>query len=279
MPYLCKRNNLIKTTIMRKTTLFFAVAVICTMTACSGTSSQPQLTFDSISVDKKVALAADTNSPAYDMKVNVKYVKEASEEVSNSVNNAITAKIFNFHNTDIRTAVDSFVNERIGNYTTKIAKLYKADSRDIDKKPIYEYATEIKTRTEDGKKGVINYFIDMYNYEGGAHPLSQMLVLNFDKVTGKTLTLEDILVPGYKMRLNEILQKALMKKAACKDINELHDKGYLFSMEMYPSNNFILGKDAVVFVYNQYEIAPYALGRIDLTVDYETLKPLMKSEK
>lgn len=253
--------------------------MICTMTACSGTSTQSQLTFDSISVDKKVALAADTNSPAYDMKVNVKYVKEGSEDVINSVNNAITAKIFNFHNTDIQTAVDSFVNERIDNYTTEIAKLYKADNRDIDKKAIYEYATDIKTRIEDGREGVINYFIETYTFEGGAHPLSQMLVLNFDKETGKTLTLEDIMVPGYKMKLNEILQDALMKKAACKDINELHEKGYLFSMEMYPSSNFILGKDAIIFVYNPYEIAPYALGRIDLTINYENLKPLMKSDK
>lgn len=264
---------------MRKTTLFLAAAVICTMTACVGTSTQSQLTFDSISVDKRVALAADTNSPAYDMKVNVKYVKEGSEDIANSVNNAITAKIFNLHNVDIRTAVDSFVNEHINNYTTEIAKLFKADNRDIDKKPIYEYASEIKTRTEDGREGVVTYIIDTYTFEGGAHPLSQMLVLNFDKATGKTLTLEDIMVPGYKVKLNEMLQEALMKKTACKDINELHDKGYLFSMEMYPSSNFILGKDAVIFIYNPYEIAPYAAGRIDLTVDYETLKPLMKSDK
>ena len=87
------------------------------------------------------------------------------------------------------------------------------------------------------------------------------------------------MVPGYKVKLNELLQKALMDKADCKDINELHDKGYLFSMEMYPSSNFILGKDGITFIYNPYEIAPYALGRIELTISNATLEPLFKKNE
>ena len=119
----------------------------------------------------------------------------------------------------------------------------------------------------------------MYNFQGGAHALTQLLTLNFDKATGKTLTLDDVMVPGYKVKLNELLQKALMDKADCKDINELHDKGYLFSMEMYPSSNFILGKDGITFIYNPYEIAPYALGRIELTISNATLEPLFKKNE
>ena len=124
----------------------------------------------------------------------------------------------------------------------------------------------------------MTYFIDTYNFQGGAHGLNQLLTLNFDKTTGKTLTLEDVLVPGYKVKLNNLLQKALLKKANCKDINELHDKGYLFSMEMYPSNNYVLGKEGITFIYNPYEIAPYALGRIELTISYDDMENLMKKE-
>ena len=124
----------------------------------------------------------------------------------------------------------------------------------------------------------MTYFIDTYNFQGGAHGLNQLLTLNFDKTTGKTLTLEDVLVPGYKVKLNNLLQKALLKKANCKDINELHDKGYLFSMEMYPSNNYVLGKEGITFIYNPYEIAPYELGRIELTISYDDMENLMKKE-
>lgn len=246
--------------------------------ACTGTYTPEQLSFDSIRVEKRVPLTNDSDSPAYEMSINVKYVKDGSEDIRKSVNDAITAKIFNLHYVDISAAVDSFVNGNATSYKNDMLPLYHEDKRDIDKKPIYEYTADIKTRTEDGKDGVVTYFIDTYNFEGGAHGLSQLLTLNFDKTTGKTLTLEDVLVPGYKVKLNALLQKALMNKAGCKDINELHDKGYLFSMEMYPSSNFVIGKKGITFIYNPYEIAPYALGRIELTISYEDLDSLLKKE-
>lgn len=264
--------------IMRKTTSLLITATFA-LAGCTGMSTPAQLTFDSLSVEKRVALTADTNSPAYEMKLNVKYVKEGSDEMRKSVNDAITAKIFNLHNVDIKMAVDSFVNENTQTYINDMRPLYEEDKRDIDKRPIYEYAADINTRTEDGKEGVVTYFINMYNFTGGAHGLTQLLTLNFDKATGRTITLEDVLVVGYKQKLNEMLQKALMEEADCKDINELHDKGYLFSMEMYPSNNFVLGKDGITFIYNPYEIAPYALGRIELTISYSTLEPIMKKNE
>lgn len=249
------------------------------LTGCTGMTTPTQLSFDTLSVEKRVTLTTDINSPAYEMKINVKYVKEGSDDMRKSVNDAITAKIFNLHNVDIKMAVDSFVNENTRTYLKDMRPLYMEDKRDIDRRPIYEYAADIKTRTEDGREGVVTYFIDMYNFEGGAHGLTQLLTLNFDKATGKTLTLDDVMVPGYKVKLNELLQKALMDKADCKDINELHDKGYLFSMEMYPSSNFILGKDGITFIYNPYEIAPYALGRIELTISNATLEPLFKKNE
>ncbi|MGM9734256.1 MAG: RsiV family protein [Prevotella sp.] len=263
---------------MKRTVIYTLAMAGGLSTACTGAYTTEQLTFDSIKVEKRVPLTKDADSPAYEMSINVKYVKDGSEDIRKSVNDAITAKIFNLHYVDISAAVDSFVNGNATSYKNDMLPLYEEDKRDIDKKPIYEYAADIKTRTEDGKEGVVTYFIDMYNFEGGAHGLSQLLTLNFDKTTGKTLTLEDVLVPGYKVKLNALLQKALMQEADCKDINELHDKGYLFSMEMYPSSNYVIGKDGITFIYNPYEIAPYALGRIELTVSYNDMADLMKKE-
>ena len=157
------------------------------LTGCTGMTTPTQLSFDTLSVEKRVTLTTDTNSPAYEMKIKVKYVKEGSDDMRKSVNDAITAKIFNLHNVDIKMAVDSFVNENTRTYLKDMRPLYMEDKRDIDRRPIYEYAADIKTRTEDGREGVVTYFIDMYNFEGGARGLTQLLTLNFDKATGKTI--------------------------------------------------------------------------------------------
>ena len=45
---------------------------------------------------------------------------------------------------------------------------------------------------------------------------------------------------------------------------------------MFISNNFILDTEKIVFIYNKYEIAPYAVGDIMIDVTYEELKDLLK---
>ena len=37
-----------------------------------------------------------------------------------------------------------------------------------------------------------------------------------------------------------------------------------------------MGKDKMTFIYNKYDIAPYAIGEIALDIDYDRLKDLMK---
>ena len=277
-----KYDNKMKKTVslsLISTALLAAGALVDPLASCTGIQSESALAFDSITIAKRIPLTCDSTSPSYDINIAVKYVKTGDKQRMDIINDAIAGKIFNTHDMQMSQAIDSFVSSTSRDYLKDMLPLYKEDKRDIDKRPIYEHATDIKTYIETGKDGIVTYFISTYNFEGGAHGTQQLMTLNFDPVTGKTITLDDVMVPGYKVRLNNILQKSLMKHADCKDINELHDKGYLFSMDMYPSTNFVLGTDAVTFIYNQYEIAPYALGRIMLSIPYDELGNLMKKEK
>jgi len=80
------------------------------------------------------------------------------------------------------------------------------------------------------------------------------------------------LAPGFEQKLNEQLLEALLDKTGAKDINQLHEEGYLYSMDMFASENFILGDDEITFIYNPYEIADYSKGRIELKIDIDELK-------
>ena len=59
-------------------------------------------------------------------------------------------------------------------------------------------------------------------------------------------------------------------------IEELCERGYSLDIDFFITNNIILGKDSITFLYNRYEIAPYALGDIEISLDYNTLKDIMK---
>ena len=46
-------------------------------------------------------------------------------------------------------------------------------------------------------------------------------------------------------------------------------------MDIFPAENFILGDETITFVYNPYEIAPYALGSTELTLPYSQLSKIL----
>ena len=74
------------------------------------------------------------------------------------------------------------------------------------------------------------------------------------------------------------LLEALEEKVGASNLKELHNRGYLYSMDMFPSENFILGDDAITFIYNPYEIAPYEKGCIELKIAYDAIDNILNIE-
>ena len=68
----------------------------------------------------------------------------------------------------------------------------------------------------------------------------------------------------------------LRKQTDTNTLDELHEKGYLLTMDIYAPQNFILGDDEITFIYNPYEIAPYDKGNTELTLSYKILEPILK---
>lgn len=134
----------------------------------------------------------------------------------------------------------------------------------------------IKGKAINGNKGCINYIMTREEYFGGAHPSTVNTVTCFDTESGAEIMLKDIFKEGYEDTLLTLLIHKLMKDEGVSSIEELGEKGYHIDLDMHITNNFILGTDSMTFLYNRYEIAPYALGDILISIDYNTLKDIMK---
>lgn len=134
---------------------------------------------------------------------------------------------------------------------------------------------DIKGKTVTGYKGYISYIMTREEYRGGAHPSTENTIVCFDPTTGAEITLNDIFTEGYEEPLLEMLTRKLMEDEGVSTVEGLQEKGY-FGEEMFITNNFILGADSLTFLYNRYEIAPYAMGDRLISLDYETLKEIMK---
>ena len=260
------------------------LAIACfAMTACgnggnggSGSKEGAAIEFQPVKCEKSAKIIDADNAPACSVHIELQEAKGSQEAVAKAINETVIEELLEMNQLTMQQAVDSFANKYASTYRHDFAQLYKEDASSPDSRAWYEYYYNIISEVRKGRNGTIVYIANTDYYEGGAHGLNFQTVLNFEPSTGKLLKLDDIFVPGYEKTLTDLLLQALYEETETENLDELHDKGFLYDMEMYPAYNFILGSGGVTFVYAPYEIAPYSEGIIELTIDYGQLEKLLK---
>ena len=261
---------------MKKFCFLTAMTVAAITTACSGNGDSEGLDFDTVKATKTISISSEAGAPQCSVDLQLPMAKGEPKERAEAINAAVALRLLDMEGLTLAQAADSFANKYTNDYRRNFAPLYREDRGDAEKRAWYEYHYNIKGEAKSGREGVTVYTATIDYYEGGAHGINQLVVMNFDNKTGQQLTLADVFVPGYEQPLCDILQEALIEKVDAKDVDDLRSRGYLYSMNMFAPENFVLGKDEVTFVYNPYEIAPYAMGMVELTIDNDELEKLWK---
>jgi hypothetical protein len=115
-----------------------------------------------------------------------------------------------------------------------------------------------------------------YTYTGGAHGATFVYFINWDTRTNKNLLLTDILNKGYEELLTKAGEAVFRNDEKLSDIAPLA-RDYFFRDGKFSLNkNFLITPIGIRFLYNSYEIKPYAAGRTDLFIPYAQFKPLLQ---
>lgn len=231
---------------------------------------------DTIKIHENYSYAySGEDAPALTVDISLPIVELKDVAASARIDSALAMTLFG-ESTTLRDACDMFVDSRKKDFDEMHDEYI--NSKDNDTPAFFFSLYDIIGATAQvGYKECITYIAVHEEYNGGAHPNTFVNITNFDSGSGDEITLNDIFKEGYEEQLITFLTEQLMKETNAATIEELHEKGFLFfDTEMFVSNNFILGEDNITFLYNRYEIAPYAYGEISLTLDYTTLKDIMK---
>lgn len=129
------------------------------------------------------------------------------------------------------------------------------------------------------KGNTVTVEINTYMFTGGAHPNTYNVYFVFDSETGKRLRVKDVFVKGFEPGLNKLIEKKYREFRGISDKERLDsENGMLFENHIEFNDNFGLLKDGVIFYYNSYEIAAYAVGPSELKFTYKELADLLRSE-
>ena len=253
------------------------MACVMQLAACNS-SSETAFTWERVTADKQVPLTGDADSPQCNVHLSIYYAAaDSTQPAATAINETLQQQLLELTGLPMQAAADSFAAKYTADYRRNMTPLYRDDKGEPEKHPWYQYHYTIDTTTEPGREGVTVYKAEVDYYEGGAHGINQLLVMNFDNQSGHCYTLSDVFVPGFESQLNDLLLTRLMRQTDSYSREQLQEKGYLYSMEIFPPENFKLGADAITFVYNPYEIAPYALGSIELIITYSEISQILNS--
>ena len=114
-----------------------------------------------------------------------------------------------------------------------------------------------------------NYLLSYYSFRGGAHGIQTVSQLVFDTETGDLVTEADLFAPGYEEPVAAMMQAAVKAEMEA-DAPELIE---LVEMEfVVPNGNFSVGEGGVQWIFQPYEVGPYALGIVTASVSWNDLK-------
>ncbi len=114
-------------------------------------------------------------------------------------------------------------------------------------------------------------------FTGGAHGMFSTTFINVNAKTGAPYLLDSFLKPGYQSLLNQLGEEEFRKENDMADTTTLDGAGFEFAENRFQLNeNYGFRKEGIVFVFNSYEIAAYAVGPTEIIIPYEKLKGWFK---
>ena len=117
--------------------------------------------------------------------------------------------------------------------------------------------------------------LEVYSYTGGAHPNARTLYGSWFLEDGRRVALRDLLTPGSEERVAEIAEAVFREQRGLPTEQSLEEQGFDFPDGKFALNeNFAVTDQGLVFYFNPYEIAPYALGPTEIELTFEALEGL-----
>jgi hypothetical protein len=199
------------------------------------------------------------------MIVNIKYPFFPGQQ---NLNDSISQKITGLLQIDdVSQSID------LRAYTQSFIKGYQKEKKQYPTTGHYKLNTKVKLVRQDSS--LVTLEIDGYAFQSGARGYTGISFINWNAKINKPVYLSDILENDFQTKLTEIADSIFRKSENLSDTASLKPN-YFFKNGVFSlNNNYLITPLGIRFLYNEYEIKPYAAGQTNLLIPYAKIKSLL----
>ncbi|MBC5646570.1 DUF3298 domain-containing protein [Parabacteroides sp. BX2] len=273
-----------KTQLCQKLVVLFLISVF--VSGCNiGTkkTTDNDVTFDSISVDKTYHLLENPENPNCNLQINFTYpAKYDNKDILKKIQQQFVYSYFGdgYENLSPEEATAKYTEDYLNNYKD-LEDEYKAEVAKADETPVGAWFSYFEMSSDDiayNKNDILSYTVNFENYTGGAHGAHSFTNHVIDMKTGNPIKEDDIFIEGFQEDLAQILIDRIAKQNTVENPKELENIGFFSIDEIFPNGNFLIDDNGITYTFNEYEIAAYVVGATNVHLPYEEIQYLLKKE-
>ncbi|NWA00444.1 RsiV family protein [Pseudomonas gingeri] len=137
------------------------------------------------------------------------------------------------------------------------------------------YGSYLQAKVREQHDGLVIIELSSYLDDGSAHGMPGRGFITWSRQEHKALNLQDMLLPGQE----EAFWKLARVAHNSWQIGTRADQDFIRAWPFQKTPNVTLASDGVILKYNVMTIAPYAMGLIELKIDYSRLNGILRPER
>ena len=203
--------------------------------------------------------------------VTIDYIKINGEnEIATKINFTTGNFIIYFLNSNFDRKIKATT---ISEAAQQFLENYENDKKEFP--DLSPYEAEVTMSVSYSSPEILSVRAEFYTYSGGAHGNMISEFLNFNPRTGGLLNLSSIL--KNKKEFTEFVAGLFRIKNNIDPDENINSTGFWFDNDtFYLPESIGYSETHVILIYNQYEIASYADGPIELLIPIEKALPFLK---
>lgn len=244
------------------------------------------ISFDTLKVDSICPLFKNYDKPACHIVVNMNVpAKQTDEDTRNSIEHFISSLpkdgAFEESAKDaVETMVKNYVSSYIMNYLSEGPDAIDSYGEDMEAAATWmSYEENVEGLVMYNDCSLLSYQVKIFSYTGGAHGNTKTYNGVLDLSTMSTVYLNNIFDELSLNDLNSMLRNKLVAQYECDNLDQLAEKGIFFSpAEIEATENFYVNAEGITWLFDPYDIAPYSVGEVLISLTWDEVYPLLKTK-